>query len=383
MKKTLVALAALSAMCATASAADVTVYGKVDVGLAFTSIDNGKDSRVNQLSEQSGQTAGSRWGIRGVEDLGDGYKVGFKLEGGFNVDSGTMAQGNRLFGRQASLFIEGGFGNLKFGRMGELSSGFPDTGLFGGNMSAFAVGFGEVPGHRFIFSGDFSPLDNAITYTTPTFAGWNMMVQYSLGSNNRGNTFTAEEGKSSSDRYMALAMHYADSETEFNAVLDSWNYATYNTKTGGSIEADDSLAFTVGIRHRFDAVTLYADAQVFKDARSFLQESNHFYKTSTTKFLTNTDVGKDGWGATVSVDYPALGGILKGQVGYMDAERSDDSSVSLKRTIASVGYWYDFSKRTALYANVGYIYDKGEGKTFKDLDNASCIAAGLGLVHNF
>ena len=67
----------------------------------------------------------------------------------------------------------------------------------------------------------------------------------------------------------------------------------------------------------------------------------------------------------------------------MDAELSDDSSQSLKRTIASLGYWYDLSKRTALHANVGYVYDKGEGTWLNGYDNASCIASTVGIVHNF
>lgn len=382
MKKSALVMAIATALASSAFAAEVTMYGKVDVGLAFTSVDNGAPDgdRVNTLKMASGQTAGSRWGIRGEEDLGNGLKVGFKLESGFNTDDGTMAQGGRLFGRQASLFVEGQAGNLKFGRMGALASGFPDTGLFGGNMSPFAVGYGEVPGHRYIFAGNFAPLDNAITYTTPSFNGWKLMAQYSLDRDTKAVNLGGKhgvEGKSSADRHAALAAQFRNTTTEFNAVIDTTNYASFNTATGMTVEQDDSLVFTAGIRHSFDWVTLYVNGQIFKDARDFLQEANQ-----GLAFLKNGQ-GKDGWGASVGVDYPALGGILKAQVGYMDAELSDDSSQSLKRTIASLGYWYDLSKRTALHANVGYVYDKGEGTWLNGYDNASCLASTVGIVHNF
>ena len=383
MKKTILAVALASALVSSAFAANVTIYGKVDTGLTFKSVDNGVDGadRTNSLSMTSGLTAGSRWGIRGVEDLGNGMKVGFKLESGFTPDDGQMAQGGRLFGRQASIFIEGAAGNLKLGRMGSLASGFPDTGLFGGNMSPFAVGFGDVPGHRFIFAGDFSPLDNALTYTTPAFNGWKVMAQYSMDRNTKDKNFLSDkhgvEGKSSTDKYMALALHFDNPTTEFNAVLDSTNYASYDIAGDRAVDTDDSTVFTIGIRHNIGWITLYANGQVFKDARDFLQETNH-----GLKFLKN-GAGKDGWGMSVGCDYPALGGIVKAQVGYMDAEQSNDSSLGLKRTIGSLGYWYNLSKRTVLHTEMGVVYDKGEGALFAGRDDANCIAANVGLVHNF
>lgn len=130
-EKTLIALGVLAALPSLALSAEVSIYGKVDVGLAFVNVDpgvEGQDSWSN-LSMQSGQTAGSRVGMRGFEDLGNGHKVGFILETGFNVDNGALGQGGRIFGRQSLLYLDGPYGNLKFGRMGALTSGFPDTGL--------------------------------------------------------------------------------------------------------------------------------------------------------------------------------------------------------------------------------------------------------------
>ena len=85
MKKTLVALAAMTAMCG-ASATSLTLYGVVDTGLAYNSIDwDGYKGLEGQGGDsfgmQSGQRSGSRWGMKGVEDLGNGLQV-VALKGG-------------------------------------------------------------------------------------------------------------------------------------------------------------------------------------------------------------------------------------------------------------------------------------------------------------
>ena len=94
MKKTLIALGVLAALPSLALSAEVSIYGKVDVGLAFVNVGPGVDGQDSwsNLSMQSGQTAGSRVGMTGFEELGNGHKVGFILENGFNVDNGAMGQ---------------------------------------------------------------------------------------------------------------------------------------------------------------------------------------------------------------------------------------------------------------------------------------------------
>lgn len=123
MKKTLAALAVLGAFAGSAAAADVTLYGVVDLGLNYQYSKVGDADAVNTFKEQAGQNSGSRFGLKGTEDLGNGVKVGFILENGFAADDGTMSQGGRLFGREANLFVTGDFGTLSMGRVGALSAG--------------------------------------------------------------------------------------------------------------------------------------------------------------------------------------------------------------------------------------------------------------------
>ena len=95
MKKSLLALALLGAFTASAFAEpSVTLYGRIDTGLVYThkNLDNTAGS-TDTFSMDSGVTTGSRWGLKGSEDIGNA-KVGFVLESGFNSDDGTSGQNN-------------------------------------------------------------------------------------------------------------------------------------------------------------------------------------------------------------------------------------------------------------------------------------------------
>ena len=91
MKKSLLALALLGAFTASAFAEpSVTLYGRIDTGLVYThkNLDNTAGS-TDTFSMDSGVTTGSRWGLKGSEDIGNA-KVGFVLESGFNSDDGIF-----------------------------------------------------------------------------------------------------------------------------------------------------------------------------------------------------------------------------------------------------------------------------------------------------
>ena len=72
----------------------MTLDGVVDTGLMYQRTDSDKsgESAVNKLSMESGLNAGSRFGLKGKEDLGNGYSVGFVLENGFDSDAGTLGK---------------------------------------------------------------------------------------------------------------------------------------------------------------------------------------------------------------------------------------------------------------------------------------------------
>ena len=70
-----------------AQTANVTLYGVVDVGVQH--VRGAKGGDITQLA--SGIMEGSRWGLRGTEDLGGGYKAIFILENRFEADTGGLS----------------------------------------------------------------------------------------------------------------------------------------------------------------------------------------------------------------------------------------------------------------------------------------------------
>lgn len=108
-------LAALG--CASAHAqSSVTFYGIVDAGIEYVNRASQGAHAESAIREQSGNLAGSRWGLKGSEDLGGGYKAVFTLEGGYNVNTGGLGQSGRLFGRKAFVGLATPYGTLTLGR---------------------------------------------------------------------------------------------------------------------------------------------------------------------------------------------------------------------------------------------------------------------------
>jgi predicted porin len=104
MNKQVFALAVSTALSATSLAifsppafaqTSVSLYGVLDEGINYTN--NVGRGHVYELA--SGDAQGSRWGLKGAEDLGGGLKAIFQLENGFDVSSGQLNQGGRMFGR--------------------------------------------------------------------------------------------------------------------------------------------------------------------------------------------------------------------------------------------------------------------------------------------
>src|SRR5690606_1129817 len=129
MKKTLLAAALLAGFAGAAHAqSSVTLYGIVDVGVGGNKLHDsaagGDDARYGLMS---GVQSGSRWGLRGSEDLGNGLRANFQLESGFDVANGRQGPGSqegRLFGRQAWGGLSGAWGEVRAGRQVTVAAGY-------------------------------------------------------------------------------------------------------------------------------------------------------------------------------------------------------------------------------------------------------------------
>ncbi|MFT4067871.1 porin [Paraburkholderia sp.] len=97
----------------------VTLYGIVDTGVEYYN-NAAKGGTFVGMPTLTGEVP-SRFGLRGVEDLGGGYKTFFVLENGFAPSTGALNYGGRLFGRQANVGVSSDYGTLTLGRQMNMS----------------------------------------------------------------------------------------------------------------------------------------------------------------------------------------------------------------------------------------------------------------------
>jgi predicted porin len=173
VKRLAAALIAAAPLFAAAQT-NVTLYGIVDV--AVESADNGA---TRHTFVNSGDQSTSRFGFRGTEDLGNGLKAIFNVEGGFAADTG-VSDASGLFQRRAVVGLEGAFGTVTLGR--EYSpiasvAGATDEfgqGFYGSNLSAFGSG------------RDTRRLANSVNYRSASLNGLKLLAAYSAGEKTTG-----------------------------------------------------------------------------------------------------------------------------------------------------------------------------------------------------
>ena len=377
-KKSLAAVAVLGAFAGSAFAANVTMYGVVDTGLGFTSKDKGYGEDVNTFDMRSGANSAPRLGLKGEEDLGNGVKVGFVLENGFDTDDGELGNGGRLFGREALLYINGAFGELGMGRQGELASGNGRYGIFGGKVSPFSTGWTDIAGHKYVMGAGFDRMDNTITYKTPTFAGFNVLAQYSFNKDTKNETWGSKrEGSSAVDRQYALGASFTAGDLYLTGIVTQTNLNSLGNK-----DVEDPLTVSLGGNYNFGVAKLYVAGQYFKDSDLAVKQIDRYNKDTNTKGQTGKQF--NGFGLTVGADVPAFGGTAKALVGYMDADdQAATDAHDMQRYAFSVGYEYPLSKRTFVYGGAGYYVDSYDKVAADRDDKASVAAVNAGLVHKF
>lgn len=386
MKKTLAAVAVLGAFAGSAVAADVTLYGLVDYSVHYQNLDAdtaGVD-KTNKVDMKSGANSGSRFGLKGTEDLGNGVKVGFVLENGFAADTGALGdKNNRLFDREAQLFVDGSFGRVSFGRVGQLASANGSYGLLG-VTGPFSTGYGDATsGLKFVGANGFTRFDNTITYMTPSFAGLTVYAQYSMDTNG---TDDSVENESSSDRYYGIGAKFVAGGLTLVGVVDSINYATVGDNAVVQ-DMDDALTVTIGGNYDFQVAKVYFGGQYFDNAKQ-VAANNVIVDTNNNKAkigsgYTLGSLGAEGWGLGLGVGVPVMGGTASAYAGYLDADSVDDSDASLKRFTGAVGYSYTFSKRTSMYSTLSYTKDEYKANGTADKVKPTSVEAIVGLIHKF
>ena len=383
MKKTLAALAVLGAFAGSAMAADVTLYGALDTGFEYKHTKSTGEKAVDKFDMQTGWDTGNRWGLKGSEDLGNGYKVGFKLESGFNGDDGTMGQGSRLFGREAGLTLSGPFGSVAFGRFGGISSSCGTYDMLG-YVESFDGGDGDVWG--FASSDRY---DNMVVYQTPRFAGLQLTAQYSFKTDSKASAklnsdgdpdFSGDEGTSHAQRYASVGLSGEYGPASFAVGYELTKYGVNEQNAAGSsdgrqLDKDGQLVF-VGGNYDFEVVQLFAEAQYFKHQTAI--NTNGY---SDANVFGKDALGLKGYGLHLGAAAPLGAGTLTAGLYYVDYSEEFDAKADedYKFYGVSARYNYPLSERTSLYAGAGYGQTKADDSGDKDqLTQVYC-----GLVHTF
>jgi predicted porin len=336
MKHTLVALAALTAAAGAMAQSSVTLFGVVDASVARVS-SAGND--VTGLS--SGGLSSSRLGFRGVEDLGGGLAAGFWLEGGLAVDNGTAA--GFKFDRRSTVSLSSkDLGELRLGRDKspaylnvETFDPFGDSGvaginganLIGSASSAAGTAEGSAP-KRF---------SNSVGYVLPKMGGFFGQVAYSFG---EAASNIANDRKAS-----GIAMRFGYGNGPLNVALG------YGQSRGGTDAVGmDYKSTNLGASYNFGVV---------KPMVLFATEKGN-----------NKHVDLFALGATMPL---GQGELRASYAMFKDKKASNADSSKL-----ALGYGYNLSKRTQLYASVARMSNDDNAKRSLAVSSSSLVMPSVG-----
>jgi predicted porin len=307
MKKSLLALAALTAFAGAASAqSSVTLFGIVDLGVR--QVKNGTGDSLKTMSQDGINS--SRLGFRGVEDLGGGLRGGFWLEGALQPDAGNP--NGQTWQRRSTLSLMGGFGELRLGRdytptfwnhtifdpFGTNGVG-AQTNLQGQNASTNMFGAGATTLVR---------ANNTVGYFLPAMGG--LYGQFMVA---------AGEGSGTGNKYIGGRIGFAGGPVNVAVATGKTELASNNDFSGTNI----------GASVRFGGFTLMG------------QWHKYEVDLPANTDQTNLMLGFT-WGFGAST--------LKASYG-----RASSDVTSREATQIALGYQYDMSKRTALYGNYARI----------------------------
>lgn len=251
----LLALLAVVGSSAALAQSSVTLYGRVN-----TTVEHQKtgDLKVNGLYNNN-----SRFGFKGVEDLGGGLKAGFQLESGFASDTGASAA--TFFGRQSEVNLSGNFGMVRLGNfypesyyatsdyigMHNHETGSSSDALY---VDPAWMGTGAVnQGSR---TGGVGT-GNKIAYRTPNFGGF--MVEGSASLNEKVAGTNSKNGYDLAANYnagpLALGAGYSQWDSNKQGALRAL-YTFGQFTVGGYYQRNDEVL--LGSRNNFRLSGMYA-----------------------------------------------------------------------------------------------------------------------------
>lgn len=368
----------VSAAAGSYAQSTVTLYGTVDDGITYANNMNGYSS----VQATNGALGSSKWGIAINEDLGGGYRALGRLENGFDINSGKMNNGGRLFGRQSYIGIGFPFGTVTMGRQYDLVLdsliGLSASSRFGGVLATHAGDVDNV-------WGSYS-LSNSVKYVSPIYGGFKVSAQFSLG---------GIPGEFSNGKKESLSLQYVGDAISVAAVFSSIdNPATSiydasvapvaggnfvnpvaNPTFSGYTSARALQVAGAGINYRMGSALVgftYTNTR-FEDV----------IRTSSTPFSGTATFNNLEAFAT----YNATSALLLGtSYDYTKGE-------SAKYLQLNAGAWYNLSKRTLFYVLSSWEHAVGVNSTGRTAvaalafitpsSTGNQVAVRAGIRHNF
>ncbi|PVX82880.1 porin [Paraburkholderia unamae] len=398
--KTVAASAAMLALSPAFAQSSVTLYGVVDTGIGWVNNQttlgstSGGHSAVKMIN---GVWAGSRFGVKGSEDLGAGTKAIFTLESGINSATGAQQYTNAMFGRQSWVGLTNpAYGTLTFGRQYasyyQLLSPFSPTNSLTGFYGAHP---GDIDGFDTIYRAN-----NTIQYLSPKFHGFSFGGSYSLGgvpgSFNAGSTWTVALQYLEGPVGVGVGFSRINNSTSgggaFGADSTTSNngaQAGVSALTNGYQSAQAQQRFAVGASYRFnsawDVSATYSNVQ--------------YIPGSGSKF---TDTAIFNTGGVVLHWKPAVAWDLGAGYSYTRATKANGITNAAQYQQFNLSQYYALSVRTGFYmleayqhangstlgtAGAGQIIDAtatlGDGFNSTPSSTRNQVAVGVGIVHRF
>lgn len=206
----------------------VTLYGIVDAGFTYTNNQSGQ----HNYQATAGSEQGSRWGMMGTEDLGGGNRAIFRLENGFNPQTGTASANGRMFGRQAWVGLASDqWGSLTLGRQYNAAQ----DSLAPLQVASVTSQYGTHPFDTDDLNNSFRT-DNSVKYVTPSLHGLTVNSMYGFSNN---------PGRFATNRSWSIGASYAGGPLQLGAAYVQLDNPA--TDTTGAIPSDNYLTFLKGI----------------------------------------------------------------------------------------------------------------------------------------
>ncbi|MFM0737623.1 porin [Paraburkholderia xenovorans] len=398
MKKAL-ATSALGLVALGAHAqSSVTLYGIIDTGIGYQSSQAALGSNSgghSVVKVVNGIWAGSRFGLKGSEDLGGGTRAIFQLEEGFNSATGAQGVSGLAFNRQAYVGVANStFGSLTAGRQYTayytmLSPYSPTTWLTGA--------YGAHP-------GDIDSLDtlyranNSLVYTSPNIHGLTVSGSYSLGgvagSLNAGSTYSAGAQYANGPIGLAVGFQRINNSTPGGGAWGA-DSTTSNAGAQAGVSGINNGYQTAQAQQRVAVTGGYTFTSQWDISFSY---SNVQYIPGINSKFSNEAIFNTG--GLVLHYKPLLSLDLAAGYSYTRATESNGITSSASYNQFNLSQYYSLSKRTGLYALEAYqrangktlgtsgniinaTADIGDGQNGAPSSSRSQFAAGVGIIHKF